>query len=245
MSIIVLASCESGTETSQYMPVTTDSELALEFYEAGLLAYDQVKYELAYHSLNMAVEEDPNFFMAYFWLYFMTQKKENCIMEQAFYVEAELCDGEQQIQKALKYLVSGDNSNTVSHLKKAIELYPSDPHVHKILYLLQFHYLNDVEGAIATMKYAIDKVPDYDLVYNQLGYALMDLDEFEKAEEAFDNYINLSPDIANPYDSKGDFFMYQKRYQEAYDSYNRAYEIDSGFTVSRKKAQKAKQLMDN
>ena len=37
------------------MPVTADSKLALEFYETGMLAFDQIKFGLAYHNLELAI----------------------------------------------------------------------------------------------------------------------------------------------------------------------------------------------
>ncbi len=79
--------------------------------------------------------------------------------------------------------------------------------------------------------------------YNMLGYALMELEQFEKAEQAFDAYIKISPNTANPFDSKGDYFMRTKQFELAYKSYMRAYEIDPTFVVSRKKAQKAEHLL--
>jgi tetratricopeptide (TPR) repeat protein len=73
----------------------------------------------------------------------------------------------------------------------------------------------------------------------------MDMKDYERAEAALDNYIRLAPEQANPYDSKGDYFMATEQYEEAYDSYMKAYEIDSAaFSVSKKKAKKAKLQME-
>jgi Tfp pilus assembly protein PilF len=243
ISILIISSC-SKDESASRMPVTTDSDLARELYETGMLAFDQIKFDLAFHNLELAVKEDPDFFMAEFWLYFMSREGPKKVAEMALNSEADLSDGEKQIKSAFKYLVDGDYEKVVEHLNKAIDLYPEDPSIHKILYLLQFQYLRDVEGAVKSMKRAIKAQPGYPPVYNQLGYALMELGDFEGAEDAFNTYIRLAPDIANPYDSKGDYFMKTDHYAEAYESYLRAYEIDSGFTVSEKKARRAKQLME-
>jgi len=72
----------------------------------------------------------------------------------------------------------------------------------------------------------------------------MELKEFDKAEEAFDQYVKMSPGLANPYDSKGDFYMATAQYEKAYESYTKAFSIDSSFTVSEKKAMKAKSLLE-
>ncbi|MCK4748842.1 MAG: tetratricopeptide repeat protein [Bacteroidales bacterium] len=243
ISILILTSC-SQDESVSLMPVTTDSELALEFYETGLLAFDQIKFELAYHNLELAVKEDPNFFMAHFWLYFMAVKSHKEIGEEALQTESDLNEGEKQIRTAFKYLRDGQDEKVVNHLKMAVDLYPSDPHVHKILYILQFHYLKDPEGALESINRAIESQPEYASAYNQLGYVLMELDEFDRAERAFDTYIKLAPSLANPYDSKGDYYMHTEQYQKAYESYTMAFEIDCDCIFSEKKAQKAKYLLE-
>lgn len=244
MSFLVISSCTKN-ESASRMTVTTDSDLALELYETGMLAFDQVKFELAFYNLEMAVKEDPDFFMAYFWIYFMSGKSPVKVAEKAFQSEADLNDGEKEIKTAFKYMLDGQEDEAVIHLKKAVDLYPMDPYIHKILYNYQFLYMKDVEGAVESMNRAIEALPDYAITYNQLGYAMMNLGKYDRAEEAFNTYIRLSPDVANPYDSKGDFFMSTGRYEEAYESYKKAYALDSGFRISEKKAQKAMYLLEN
>jgi len=210
-----------------------------------LVAYDQLKGGLAWSNFEYAIREDPDFFMAHFWMYFLTSEKSKKVAEDAFQSDVELNSGEELIRTSLKYLIDGQDEKVVENLKKVVDLYPSDPHLHKILYLMQYRFMKDVEGAIETMLRTVREQPDYSPVYNFLGYAYMDLDEYEKAEEAFDNYIRLAPLQANPYDSKGDFYMETEQYVKAYDSYLKSYEIDpSNFEVSKKKAIKAKQMME-
>jgi tetratricopeptide (TPR) repeat protein len=150
----------------------------------------------------------------------------------------------EQLRAALKYLLDGQDEKVLEHLNYVIDMYPSDPHLHKILYIIQLHYFKDTESAIASIERAIKACPDYPLAYNQLGYAYMDIERFEDAEKAFDRYIEIAPAIANPYDSKGDYFMATKQYKDAYDSYIKAYEIDSQFEVSLQKAGKAKMMLE-
>ncbi|MEN8230086.1 MAG: tetratricopeptide repeat protein [Bacteroidota bacterium] len=243
ISALLSTSC-TQTESMEVMPITTDSELALEFYETGVLAFDQVKLSLAWHNFEMAVKEDPGFFMANLWMYFISSKGSKEVAEKVLQSDASLNEAEKQIKSAFKYLLDGQHEKVVEHLQLAIDLYPSDPHVHKILYVIQFHFLKDYETAVKTIHRAIEERPDYALAYNMLGYAHMDLEEYDKAEEAFDTYIKKAPAIANPYDSKGDYYMTTEQFDKAYESYMKAFEIDSGFVVSKKKALKAKQLLE-
>ena len=241
ISALLSTSC-SKNELVKVMPITTDSELALKFYETGILASDQYKLSLAWHNFELAVCEDPDFFMAHFWMYFISSKGSKEVAEKVLQCDASLNEAEKQIKAAFKYLLDGQHDKVVEHLQVAIDLYPSDPHVHKILYVIQFQFLKDYEGTVKTIHRAIEERPDYALAYNMLGYAHMDMEEYDKAEDAFDNYIKMAPAIANPYDSKGDFYMTTEQFHKAYENYMKAFEIDSGFVVSKKKAMKAKQL---
>jgi ketosteroid isomerase-like protein len=68
----------------------------------------------------------------------------------------------------------------------------------------------------------------------------MELNQNDKAEAAFNKYIELAPNNPNVYDSKGDYYMNIKDYGKAYDTYMMAYALDTQWGL--KKAQKAKQL---
>ncbi len=64
----------------------------------------------------------------------------------------------------------------------------------------------------------------------------------DKAEEAFNKYIDLDPENPNVYDSKGDFYMSVEKYDKAYESYMKAYSIDPSFSYD--KARMAQQLYE-
>jgi len=242
-SILLIFGCAEEKPAS-VMPVTTDSELALELYETGLIAFDQFKHKLSWENLYRAVELDPDFFMAYFWIYYMSSKESKKAAEKAFQSDIEFNPGEEQVRLALKYLVNGQEEKVVEHLHNLVDMYPSDPQTHKILYLIQQMYFRDYEGAVISLERAIKECPDYPLAYNQLGYAYMELEDFENAEKALDTYIRLAPDQANPYDSKGDYFKNTEQFEKAADSYMKAYEIDpEAFPNNQKKAEKARVLM--
>lgn len=243
VSNLIISSCTQN-EVKEFMPVTTDSDLARELYETALTALDRLKYSIAWENFQWAIDEDPDFFMANFWLYYISSKESKNVAERILQSDAELNDAEMQIKTAFKYLLEGQYEKTVEYLQKAIALYPYDPQLYKILYMLQLQFMNDPEACIATIEKAIDAYPGFPMAYNFLGYAHMELNNFDQAERAFDQYIRLAPDQANPYDSKGDYFMEIKSYEEAYESYMKSYEIDSSFTMSRKKAEKAKQLIE-
>lgn len=243
MSTLLSTAC-TKSESVKLMPLTTDSELALKFYETGVVAFDQLKWHLAWQNFEMAVKEDPDFFMPYLWMYIMPSTSHKDIAENVLQTNTPLNRAEQQIKKAFKYMLDGQNEKVVESVQVAIDLYPSDPDVHKSLYLMQFFLLNDLEGALKTLNRAVEERPDYAFAYNYLGYAHMEFEEYGKAEEAFNKYIKQAPKQANPYNSKGDFYMRTKQYGKAYECYTKSLENDSSFMDSVKKAKKAKQLME-
>ena len=244
VSILIISGCVEEKPAS-VMPATTNSELALELYESGVMAFDQFKWRLFWENMYRAVEVDPDFFMAYFWMYYMSSKESKKAVEKAFQSEIQLSPAEAQVKKALKYLVEGQEEKVIEHLQNLVDMYPSDPQTRKILYLIQQMYFHDYEGAVISLKRAIKECPKYPLAYNQLGYAYMELEEYESAEEILDAYIRLVPEQANPYDSKGDYFMHTKQYEKAAESYLKAYEIDpEQFSYNKKKAKKVRMMLE-
>lgn len=241
---LIAASC-TNTKSKVLMPVTTDSELAREYYETAIIAFDQIKYADAIDNFKKAIEEDPDFFMALYWLYPLAGENSKKVAEMAFQIDKQLSDGEELLRTAFKYLVDGQKEKALEQVEMIIALYPEDVMPYKILYMLQFQFFKDMESARKTIEAAILVQPDHAISYNMLGYALMDLEDYVNAEKAFDKYIELAPEIANPYDSKGDFLMKMNKYEEAYESYMKAYEIDSNFSISLKKAQKAQKMMES
>ncbi|HDR68096.1 MAG TPA: tetratricopeptide repeat protein [Bacteroidaceae bacterium] len=244
ISLVLTAGSCTHTNMDGKMPITTGSDQAMEYYKTAITALEQIRYADAIDNFTRAIEEDPDFFMAYYWLYPLSGKNSKKIAESAFQIDAELSDAEENLRTAFKYLADGQKEKAVEQVEKIIELYPGDVETYKILYLLQFQFFKDMDKARRTVEKALKVNPDHAISYNMLGYALMELGDFENAEKAFEKYIKLEPDIANPYDSKGDFLMQTNKYREAYESYMKAYEIDTSFTMSLKKAMKAKKLSE-
>jgi len=100
ITVISIFSCTTE-EPDQYMPISTDSELAREYYETATIAFDQLRWHLAMKNLEASVEEDPDFFMAYFWMYFISGKSPKIIADKAIHSEGSLGNAEKQIKTAI------------------------------------------------------------------------------------------------------------------------------------------------
>ena len=235
----------SQTSGAKLMPVTTGSKSALSLYNEAKKYYDDVKLDKAIGTFKKALEADHDFFMANYQLavYSLLNKASDdfeVYADAAINCKAKLSDAEELLRNALKSLSQGQKDVT-DFGNKLVNLYPNDPESYNNLISFQ-SISGDVKGMVETIQKAIKISAKPAPFYNQLGYGYLALDQADKAEEAFDKYIELDPDNPNVYDSKGDYYMYIKKYDKAYEMYIRANSMDASF--SKGKAEAAKQLYE-
>jgi tetratricopeptide (TPR) repeat protein len=243
VSFGIQGNAQSGK--ARLMPVTTSSKAALSLYKEAKKYFDDVKLDKAVKTFDSALEGDHDFFMANYQLamyYLMNNAPRDFknYAEAAIDCRQNLSDGEDLLKDAIKKFVAGD-SKVTDIGKKLVELYPDDPESYNDLAYFQ-SIAGDLEGMIGTLQSAIKVAADPAPFYNQLGYACMALNQGEKAGEAFDKYVELAPDNPNAYDSMGDYYIYVKKYELAYESYMKANSMDPSF--SHDKAEAAKQLYE-
>jgi tetratricopeptide (TPR) repeat protein len=199
----------------------------------------------ALETFNKALDQDHDFFMANYQLafYYLLNREGNKFDEYvgaAINCKAKLSDAEELLKEALVRLHQGRTS-IIDLGKKLVEMYPNDPNSYSNMIYFQ-SLASDSTGIIETLNKAIKVATNPATFYNQLGYAYLKLKQSDKAEVAFDKYIELDPKNPNVYDSKGDYFMYIKSYYKAYESYMKANSMDD--TFSQDKAELARQLYE-
>lgn len=79
--------------------------------------------------------------------------------------------------------------------------------------------------------------------YNLMAHTSMELNFNQLAEELLIGYVNLLPNSPNAHDSIGDFYLSEKKYEDAAQSFEKAYELDKGYKFSLDKAKRAKELL--
>jgi len=246
---LVMVACYcTTTKVEEKIPVTTQSEKALNLYEQADEAFSEYFVINAMDLWEKALNEDPQFFMAAYTLAtnnLLSGKLDSFkeYAKQALLAESELSKGEELMKQALKILSEDPEADVTSIGEELIEAYPNDYNAYYQL-AKYYIYIDNYTGVVGTYTKALNITEDKSPVYNILGYAYMQLEQYENARKAFDAYLELSPDLPNPYDSKGDYFMAMEDYENAYESYMRAVEIDSMFTISKNKADKVKMMLD-
>lgn len=221
----------SQTVNSKMIPATTKSGKALDFYVKAKKYYDDVNAEKALESFQSALKEDPDFFMVNYQLALFSLLNQSDdfyeYADAALACKSKLSEGENILKDALAVMRQG-RKNVVQYGKQLIGLYPDDPESYNNLVSFQ-SLAGDSDGMVETLEKAVSVFPRTASFYNQLGYAYLAVEQAEKAGAAFDKYIELDPANANVYDSKGDYYMFVKKYGSAYDSYMKAYHMNNAF----------------
>lgn len=246
--IVLISFCLLGNAqvNSKTMPVTTSSKKALALYNEAMRAYEDVDLNKFSDLTTKAITEDSDFFMAYYqkamFAAYLNQEK-NFIKfgTAAVNCKSKLRPGEKVLQDAVKLLLDNRSADLTGFGKKLVEMYPKD--VNSYLNLSMFQYFKkDFDGEISTLNNALNISDRKDFIYNALAYAYMEKAQFKDAEAALDKYIALSPQLPNPYDSKGDLYMRTKEYTKAYENFMKANNIDTAW--SKGKALRAKSMAD-
>jgi Tfp pilus assembly protein PilF len=246
--VVLVVSCTTS-EKEEKIPVTTESESARMLYDKADAFFEKVYIPQAVDLLEGALAEDPNFFMAAYGLatHHIYQEDKGAFIkysEQAVQSELSLSKGEELLKAALQKLLVDQNANVTESGKELIKLYPNDPDAYFHLAFFQ-ERIGDYQGHVETLLKAAEIKEDPANIFNSLGYSYMDMEQFNEAEKALDKYLELKPEEPNPYDSKGDYYMAIEEYGKAYESYMKAFEIDSTWTGSLRKARRASAFINS
>jgi Tfp pilus assembly protein PilF len=245
--LIVVLLVSSHCTGEKKMQITTSSETAKALYDKAVKALENF-YLVQFRSLmSEALKADPDFFMAdyqlaNYFLYMGTKKRFIEYADKAVNCKAALSKGELLLKDALLKLLKNQDADVTNIGRELVKMYPADAYAYWPLARYQ-SIIKDTEGQIATLKTAMEVTDNKGPIYNNLGYIYLNQGKYEDALTAFDNYIEVAPNLPNAYDSKGDYFMQVKDYRNAYESYMKAHELDSTFSF--KKALKAKAIADS
>jgi tetratricopeptide (TPR) repeat protein len=228
------------------MPVTTVSVKALEYYNEALKCFDDVNLKKGHDLLVKALKEDSDFFMANYQMAMYCIWTEDLqgfeeYSEAALSSKPGLSQAEEILKGAVSRLKDYPGADVTDAGKKLVEMYPNDINAYNNLIYFQ-SIINDQKGQLETVEKALKIAKNPAPLYNTMGYIYLALKQYDKAESAFDKYIEADPRNPNVYDSKGDFYMVKKEFKKAYEFYIKACSMDPGWDND--KALRAKALYE-
>ncbi len=215
------------------IPVTTDSEVAREYYLKGRDLAERLRYQDAVENFRLALKHDPEFPMANYSMAIFgeTPNERLSYFEKAKSVSKQASWAEQQLILALEAGMSAHTRKQIEIIEGLIDAYPRDERVLNMLGNIYFGQ-QDYERAIEIYKRVLKINPEFSQTYNQLGYAYRFLGDYVNAENAFKKYIQLIPDDPNPYDSYAELLLKMGEYEISIENYEKALKIDPNFTNS-------------
>ncbi|MCH8023566.1 MAG: tetratricopeptide repeat protein [Candidatus Marinimicrobia bacterium] len=229
---LLSAGC-GGAETT--IPITTSSEEARADLISGRALTDNLRLLEAREYFVQAREKDPRFALAFLYAaQTATSAAEGQrLLRRAVGLASQVSEGERWMILAQQAGINDDRDKRVALMEQLVEKYPKDKRAH---WLLGLAYGNDRSAeSLAEMKRAVKLDQNYAPAINNLGYLYFNKGEYKKSEKAFDKYIKLIPDEANPYDSMADLYTAMGQLEKANEFYAQAFERNAKFTISLRK----------
>jgi serine/threonine protein kinase/Tfp pilus assembly protein PilF len=215
--------------------VTTDSLEAYNFFLRGREDFERYYYNDARRFLERAVELDPEFALAYYYLIrvysYLGHAEEMEAASEKFKKYGKKLKGREGLYIKALLIQQKDPEKYAKILKELIEKYPKwkRPHYDLAYYYYYAYGQDKIDEAIAELNTALDLDPNYGPALNQLAYCHLFKNEFEKALEYFRRYASISPGDANPFDSMGEAYFRMGRLDESIEKYKEALEVKPDF----------------
>lgn len=213
--------------------VTTHSPEAYRYYLDGVDYAAQLYTEEAYQSFRKAIEYDSTFAMAYFQMALVSgMEVRTKLIEKAVEYADHASEKESMYIRQFEALTNSDYERALEIVEELAAKYPDDKEALLRLGDLYKSLRHDNEKAIEYYRKAVEIDPLYKNAYNIMAYTYNEMGDVENMLWAINKYIELAPDEANPYDSRGDLLARNGRLDGAMESYKKAIEIKPDFYFS-------------
>jgi len=213
-----LARDDSGFSVSD---ITTHSAEAFRHYLNGVEFVTRFYVTEGISEFEQALEHDSTFAMAY---YYLSRVKSKEMIELARKYSKSAGSKERQYIESQYNLIHGDTARAISLLQNLINDHPDEPLALCQLGFIQ-RMLKKPGESIRYYEAALKVDPFNRSAYNALAYAYDNIGDREKAILTVNRYIEIAPDEANPYDTRGDLFLHHNEIDAALASYLQALRI--------------------
>jgi tetratricopeptide (TPR) repeat protein/tRNA A-37 threonylcarbamoyl transferase component Bud32 len=216
--------------------LTTHSMDAYRCYLEGMEHYYAFRADKATESFRKALEYDTTYARAYFRIAMITFPANAPGFEEAIGKAVEysnnLPEMERQFIRAMALLNSEGAPSAIIALERLTERFPEEKEPHYWLGIFYTAWLRQPEKSLPHALRALELDPNYAAAYNDAASFYWMLGDGEKALWAINQYIFLSPNDANPYDTKGLLLASMGELDKSIESFKKAVEIDPGFYFS-------------
>ncbi len=230
--LIAVLAAAAPLAHAQTMPAaTTSSAAARAEYLKGLDAAANVDYAVALPHLDAAIAADPAFALAHLYRAVASPTARERTEHLRLAAAGRASPDEKMLIDAYAVGAAGDMDRQAALLTALVSRFPTDPML--LLALANNEQSRgNASASVAGSRRAIAADPSFGPAYNTLGYALVAAGDMAAAEQAFRDYVRLSPGKANPHDSFGEFYFNQGKLDEAEAQFALALAADPAFASS-------------
>lgn len=225
-----------------YLPVSTTSEIAKTAYHKAADAASNINFEVANKQFDIAIEADPNFFMAHVLrVYYSSGEEKATLIDKTLTLPTDnLTKAEQIVRQQLVVWDKDPKAEIGENMKALVAAYPNTPQAYEWATLHLGYSGEDVDAALKYGEKLAAMRPTFAPNYNALGYLYMGKKEMDKAKAAFEKYIELAPNESNPYDSMGEYYMMVEDYAKSAKYYDKAAAMGNEYSKEQAKKARAK-----
>lgn len=223
----------SKTEETRFhvADVTTDSMEAYSYFLQGKEAFEKFYHESARELLEKAINIDPTFAMAHFYLALVNRYAGNRkifreLFAKALQLSKNVTEKERLwVESRYAFEIENDVEKQISILKILLSKYPKTKYVH--LWLgIAYRTKNMLNEAIEEYKKELLLNPKDGEPWNYLGYDYADSGQYTEAIKCMHKYRQTSPNSGNPFDSSGDIYFQIGELDEAIGNFKSALEVE-------------------
>jgi non-specific serine/threonine protein kinase len=233
---------EIQQEKTDITSLTTTSLEAYKYYSAGREAGFKMYHQEAIDNLEKAVALDSAFIEAYDALarqyyYIGDSEKALKIIEKVKAFSDKLAQEELLEILALEAYIKHEWDEAIIYYKRLININPEDISAHITLGMIYYQKKMMYDQGISEFKKVLELDPQGvtyygTFVHNLLGWAYLRKGEFKKAHAAFNKYVALLPNQANPLSVLGEFHLIVGNYDQAITNLERSLEIKPDFPLT-------------
>ena len=215
---------------------TTNSLEAYNYFLRGREDYEKFYFADARKYLERAVELDPEFAMAYSYLFRVYSQLGNSpAADEALKKLEKFGDrvsGKEGLYiKALLTLHAKEKEKQKEHieiLKRIIADYPEEKRARLDL-ASRLNTTGQFEESVAQLNELLKLDPKFGPALNLIAYVYGNLKKYDVAIKYFQEYASVSPGDANPYDSMGEHYYWMGKFDEAVEKFKEAIRLRPDF----------------
>ena len=223
---------EDTSRIKSVADVTTKSPEAYRAYVEGLNLADKLYFKEATTAFKKAIELDSSFAMAYYYLWNVDSDWAESwnFLQKAVKLSDNTTERERLLILAMNYFWHNEKVKAAELYKQIIEKYPHETVAYENLASIQ-----DRKLEIKLFLRGVHANPLSKMLWNDLAITYALNNKKQKALDAINKYIKLSPAEPNPYDTKGEIYGLFTEYDSSAIFYKKALEFRKDFWTTAKK----------